>query len=313
MQLFDPLVADLGVFTTQDALASGLADRDITRAVRRGEWHRIRRGAFVAGPAWVAAEAETRHLMRAAAVHRSYGDRVAFSHVTAALLHGVAVWDVDLTRVHVTRLDGGAGRTEPDLVHHEGQCLAASDIGRVDGRLVTTAARAALETGLLVDTERSLVVLDSMLHRRLAGPGELGAAFDLLQHWPWARHLEIAVRMADGRAESPGESRVRWLFRIAGVPAPELQYKVFDSSGRLIGTTDFAWPKHRLLGEFDGQLKYGRLLKPGQEPGDVVFGEKRREDDLRDATRWGMVRFIWFDLDRPGLTSARIHRRLDAA
>ena len=40
----------------------------------------------------------------------------------------------------------------------------------------------------------------------------------------------------------------------------------------------------------------GRLLKPGQDPGDVVFAEKRREDAVRRTTNGIMVRF---DLERP--------------
>src|SRR3712207_8138753 len=32
---------------------------------------------------------------------------------------------------------------------------------------------------------------------------------------------------------------------------------------------------------FRSKVKYGRLLKPGQDPGDAVFEEKRREDAMR--------------------------------
>ena len=53
-----------------------------------------------------------------------------------------------------------------------------------------------------------------------------------------------------------------------------------------------------MLGEFDGRVKYGRLLRPGQEPGDAVFEEKRREDAIRDEG-WGVVRWVWSDLQVP--------------
>jgi hypothetical protein len=78
-----------------------------------------------------------------------------------------------------------------------------------------------------------------------------------------------------------------------GLPAPELQYEVFDNDGRLVGRTDFAWPAYRLFGEFDGQGKYLRNLKPGQSVADVVLAEKQREDRIRELTRWSFVRVTW--------------------
>ena len=92
-------------------------------------------------------------------------------------------------------------------------------------------------------------------------------------------------------------------------PGPELQYEVWDR-GRLVGRTDWAWPRRRGLGEFDGKSKYGRLLKEGQEPADAVFEEKRREDLLREATMAWMIRLIWSDLDRPDTTAARLRHLL---
>ena len=73
---------------------------------------------------------------------------------------------------------------------------------------------------------------------------------------------------------------------------PTLQYKVFDDSGRLIGIADFYWEEFRHLAEFDGFVKYQRLLRPGESPADVVFREKRREDAMRAGLR-GMTRLVW--------------------
>ncbi len=64
-----------------------------------------------------------------------------------------------------------------------------------------------------------------------------------------------------------------------------------------------------MLGEFDGRVKYGRLLRPRQDPGDVVFAEKRREDEMRDAG-WGVVRWVWADLADPDRLGARVRRAL---
>jgi hypothetical protein len=152
-----------------------------------------------------------------------------------------------------------------------------------------------------------------LLFQRLGSVHDLGSAYDVVQHWPGTQHLQVAVRMADHRAQSPGESRSRWLFFAEGIPAPELQFEVYDAAGMLVGTTDFAWRRHRLLGEFDGRSKYGRLLRPGQTPEEVVWAEKLREDALRRTTGFGMERLVWADLGRPRSTADRLRAMLRRA
>lgn len=49
-----------------------------------------------------------------------------------------------------------------------------------------------------------------------------------------------------------------------------------------------------MVGESDGRIKYGRMLKPGQKPEDVVYAEKLREDAIRaqDGVRT-VIRWTW--------------------
>jgi hypothetical protein len=235
--------------------------------------------------------------------------KVALSHVSAALEHGLLVWDVDLSLVHVTRLDGTAGRRDAGVLHHEGFTVT-DDLVDIGGRSVMNATRAALETASSTSAESGLVTLDSLLHSGKGSVAELEATFAAVEHWPDMRSVRLPMMMASAKPESVGESRSRWLFFTQNLPAPELQYPVHDDSGRLIGTTDFAWPAHRLLGEFDGKVKYGRLLRPGEKPEDAVFREKRREDRLCEQLGWRMVRLVWADLYHPTETAARVRRLL---
>ncbi|MFG1793893.1 hypothetical protein [Nocardia sp. NPDC049149] len=85
------------------------------------------------------------------------------------------------------------------------------------------------------------------------------------------------------------------MFHRNGLPLPLLQGEVHSAAGKFLGRVDFYDPEAGVVGEFDGRMKYGRLLKPGQEPGDAVFDEKRREDAIRD-TGLLMVRWTWTDL-----------------
>lgn len=308
----DPLrtiTAQSGFFTRAEAKNAGYADRQITQMVRRRAWHRIRRGAYVFTDEWARLDDVGRHRIRSSAVLRSLGDAVALSHVSGVVRHGIDCWNLPLERVHVTRLDGGPGRIEGDVVHHEGFCTD-DDVVMVANERVLRPERCVLEAASRSDAETAWCLLDSGLRAGGFDRPTLERAYAVMEHWPFMHRVAPFVPLADGRSGSVGETRGRWLFRCHGIPTPELQFEVRRADGSIAGITDWAWPECRAFGEFDGELKYGRLLRPGQEAGDVVFEEKRREDELRELTGLTMIRLIWSDYDRPMETVRRVQRVL---
>ena len=76
-----------------------------------------------------------------------------------------------------------------------------------------------------------------------------------------------------------------------GIPRPELQYEIWDGD-TFVARSDFAWPEYNLIGEFDGAIKYGKLLQPGETAVDVVMREKRRDENLRRMGFW-VVHWDW--------------------
>lgn len=99
---------------------------------------------------------------------------------------------------------------------------------------------------------------------------------------------------------------MRYLMWEYHLPEPTLQFAVTDRAGNLVGISDFAWEEQRLLGEFDGKLKYSQYLRVGETPADSVVREKLREDRMRETTGFSMVRFIWPDLYSRAQTAARL-------
>jgi hypothetical protein len=302
----DPLriiAAQHGVFLRREALDYGCTDKMLASLVRHGVLHRVRQGAYCFADAWATYSPEERHLVLARAVLRTTPGPVALSHTTALLAHGVAVWGADLRRVHVTRLDDGAGRLQPDVCHHVGW-FDPDDIIEVNGLPVTTVDRAVMEAATILDLESGIVSADSALNTRLTDPDALHARFRAMNRWTGSQRIHVVLMWMDGRAESVGETRGRILFKRQGIPTPELQFEVYDERGTLVAVTDFVWHEHRAFGEFDGKLKYTRLARPGELPGDVVFREKRREDLVRHLTGYGCGRMTWDDLQRPHQTAA---------
>lgn len=304
------LMRDTGVALRREMLERGANDKAIKASVRAGVLHRVRRGAYTTTDQWAEASSAERHRLMCVAALRVMPGRVALTHTSALIAHGINVWGADLSVVHVTRLDGACGRTCAGIRHHEGLVGEGDVVQTSSGLLATTPLRAVVEHASVSSVVSGLVSTDHALNLQLFDHDELSSFHGRVVHWPGMRQMQLVVRLADGRSESPGETRSRHLCWRCSLPAPQLQYEVFDSWGRLVGRTDFAWPAYGLLGEFDGRGKYLRSYKKGQSVADVVLAEKAREDRIREITRWTFIRITWPELARYGETAERIRRQL---
>lgn len=293
----------------QQLIDEGFNDRAIARRVKDGTWARPRRGAYVDGPAWRSLDDVQQHAIVARAVLLTARTDVALSHASALGEYGVPIWNVDLSEVHVTRLDGRAGRKEAGVRQHAG-ALRPDDWELRGGVPVTSATRLALDMTTLVDVETSLVIVNHLLNQKLTDPGRLEETRVFMDAWPNTLHSDVVLRLADGRIESVGESRCFHLCWRQGLPLPEPQYKIRDASGRVVARVDFAWPQLGVFLEFDGMVKYGKLLREGETASDVVVREKRREELICRLTGWRCIRLVWADLFTPEVTAARIREQL---
>lgn len=279
-------------------LADGLTDAELRGLRRRGALTVVRPGAYLHGPE--PDDAVAQHLLAVRAALPCLGPDTVVSHLSAAVVHGLPLWSVGLDRVHATRARVSGARVS-GVVHLHAAALAPEEVVLVDGAPVTSVARTVVDLGRTLPFERALVPADGALYRRLVAPQALLDALERGARRPHNAAARRMVEFADGAAESPGETRSRVAIHRAGLPAPILQHVV----GRK--RCDFYWEEYATVGEFDGRVKYGRLLRPGQEPGDAVFAEKRREDELRDHGR-EVARWVWDELDPFDTAASRIWR-----
>ncbi|CAA9217064.1 MAG: hypothetical protein AVDCRST_MAG57-383 [uncultured Blastococcus sp.] len=290
----------------RQAVREGWSDDELGRLVRAGSLVRLRRGAYVDGT--LPADAAATHRLLVHATLAGLRRPAVVSHQSAAVLLGLPLWDVPLDRVHVTRRPDAWNATGRVLCCHVAR-LRDDELVEVDGLLVTGPVRTALDLARSLPHEAAVVALDAALRIGLLSLETLRTRLFDIAGTRGSRSAARAVQFADGRSESVGESRSRVILDRWKLAPSALQFEVRSADGGLVGRTDFAWEEQRLLGEFDGRVKYGRLLRPGQEPGDAVFEEKRREDAVRDEG-WGVVRWVWSDLARPDRLAARVRRRL---
>lgn len=289
---------------TGDAVLGGLTFDELDQMTRKGELRRVRRGAY-AGVPDEPPDAAAQHRTLIEATLRQTPVPAVVSHISAAVLHGLPCFPDQLSRVHLTR-DRPGGGTVRRYVHLHAASLPRIDVCEIEGWSVTSLARTVVDLCRTLSMQRAVAIGDAALALGLPDT-ELAAVAAQCFGWPGMAAARRAIEFLDLRSESVGESVSRVVLHEAGVAPPQPQFVVSDQHGAFVGRSDFGWSEFRTLGEFDGLWKYGRLLKPGQTPGDAMVEEKRREDALRDLG-WEVVRWIWADLRHPDRLVERLER-----
>ncbi len=296
-----------GWFSRQDVMAAGYSPSELQLRVRRGRWLRLSRDVYVEPADWPAYEtpwdrARRTHLLAIRAVVGRFGPDVVVSHQSAAVLHGLPLWGLDLSRVHVTR-PSRRTRSERTVIVHR-SALEDEETTLTDGIRVTTVARSVTETAAASTYEIGVVLADAALHQRLVSADELVATADRFPQWAGSPAARAAVRFADGLSESVGESRLRVVMDNGDLPKPSLQALIHNEHGEVVARADFLLAR-TLVVEFDGEHKYGGSP-------DAVLAEKWREDRIR-ACGYRVARVGWSDLDHPARTTARLWAALDGS
>lgn len=276
-------IARDGVFSTADARVVGLGTRQLQSLARDGACTALTRGWWATG---VPEDAMGRHRLAATALRRHFSGRAWVSHYSALALKHLPVDDADLGRVHLTRTTDRQSRRQPTFTLHP---AIGGDTGE-QGRL----SAAIVQSGAVTTAVAALCAADAALARGLVSRQSLGEALRACDGHPRTAATRALLAHADGRHESPGETRTAVLLRHLGLAAtPQVQIRRDGVRYRV----DFLLEGAPVVIEFDGRVKYGS--------GDDVFAEKVREDRLRS---WGyeVVRLTWADLSRPDRVAALV-------
>ncbi len=291
----------------RDLLAAGWTEGEVADRLRSGTLLRVRPGAYCS-PEPV--DARGRHRRAVLAALAAVADDAVVCDISVAALHGLPLWRVALDRVHVSRQRRTGGRLGR-LVDVHPAPLEGDEVTEVVGQRVTSVARTVVDVARRLPWEQAVVVADGALHTGRVTVDELAGALARAAHRRGAPAARRSIAFADARSESVGESRSRVAVHRAGLPAPVPQWAVRGPGG-FVARADLGWPERRTVGEFDGRVEHGRLLRPGQSAGDAVVAEKIREDRLRDEDL-RVVRWTWDELAHFDVVAARLHRAFSRA
>lgn len=282
-----PAELTTGVFTVADARRAGLTWKQLQSAT----WRRVGDGLYM----W--AKLGESPMLLLAAIQRDLPAVAAFSGRTAAWLHGL---DLPLDGPIEVTVPPSCGISARAGTSVRRAALPECDVVERRGVRATSALRTVADLARRLPLVEAVVVADMALRQRLV---DLEALTSYVAARPrrWGiAHLRRVAELAEPRAESPMETRLRMLLVLAGLPRPEAQVPLHDDSGRFLGRPDLYYPGPRVALEYDGSTHRDSLVQ-----------DNRRQNRLLNAGV-RLLRFTAADLrSTPDLTIAQVRRALD--
>ncbi|WP_047869046.1 hypothetical protein [Nocardiopsis sp. RV163] len=282
-----------GVLSWHQARAHGLRQGDIRCLLRSGQWERPYRQVYSVRSLLPPSASPDRLRSKVMAAQLALGPRSFAGGETATRLwdmQGLPPWDGH--EIHMVIPALGAQRHVTGVTLHSWDVLPeeVTETGR--GIRTTRPGRTLRDTLLRVGRDTAVCLMDSALNRGLVRREEFGE----LERANQGRRGCVNVRrwwaLADARAQSALETRVRLVCVDGGLPPDELQRRFTDGWGRTIAVVDFWWEGPGLIGEADG-------LGPHGLP-QILARDRERQNALQ---RWHpgvrIARFTWQDLERP--------------
>lgn len=262
------------------------------RQLQSTAWRRLMRGVYVHE------SVEITSAVRLDAARLVMPKDAVACGLLAAWLHGAwrpapgRVVPLDLTRPVLSSGTGFAGlnrrrltlRGTPDwgggLVGHS---EIDGDVVERDGVLLTSPLRTCFDLMRERRLVEAVVVADAFLW-------EIGLSRVLLaiyvadrRRWPGVRLVRIAVDLCRENVWSPGETRLRMIYVLAGLPEPWVNVPVLDADGVVIGIPDLRIPGHPVGSEYDGGY---------HDEDDQPSLDRRRQNRL---TTMGSIQLLRYD------------------
>ncbi len=283
-------------------LDAGTSARAISARVRSGELGIVRRGWFAdaasVGDLWP----ESRHLLHVMAVARDGQGHGVVSHLSAAAVHGLPLYRLRPSRVHLTTDAPTRIASGPDVFRHVSP-LPPPDVTTVDGIMCTTLERTVFDCVRTLPLEAAVSIADAAERSyafrgrewdqdaadlwRDAMQGRVGRASGARG----IRAARFVTDFADGKAQLPLESVSRLQLHRLGFRSMRLQVPVPAPDGGWY-FVDLGLSDIETFGECDGEAKYrDEAMRSGRSLEQVLLDEKSREDWIRGTTGWRMIRW----------------------
>jgi len=214
-----------------------------------------------------------------------------FACSTAAWMHGLDIRSIE--RLEIMLPPTCTVRSCVGVIVRRSR-LTSGETVAVNGLPATVVHRTLRDLCLYREPIDALVAIDTAIQRKLTDKTNLlrdpVAAMGRRGSARFRRLVGLGAP-----AESPMETRLRWLLVSAGLPPPEVQVDLHDDDGDFLGRADLYYRQARLVIEYDGGNHRERLVS-----------DNRRQNLLINAG-YRILRFTAADISgRAELVAAQV-------
>ncbi|HKV18925.1 MAG TPA: hypothetical protein VJR50_07810 [Mycobacterium sp.] len=241
----------------------------------------------------VSADTEVTAVIRAKAAWLWSGRKGVVAGQSAAALHG-AKW-VDARRPAELLW---SNRRPPRGIRTWSDRFADDEIECVDGVLVTTPARTALDIAARYPLGRAVAAIDALARKKHLKIADVELLAEKYRGRRGIRQARTVLDLVDPGAESPQETWLRLMVIRNNFPRPQTQIPVYDEFGALVAVFDLGWEDKLIAMDYEGE--HHRLTRR-------VFNHDIRKAEAVAELGWTDIRVTAED------SEGGIIRRLSAA
>lgn len=260
-----------------------------SRAVRTGELRRVDRGVYAPADLWRALAPWERYLARVHAVALVH-PKAVFVLESGLALRGLPVFG-EPPDVHVLVARPEKSRVARGVRVHSAERMPQCE--QVAGIHVATAAELAIDVIRARHPAIGLAVAGAVLRQDPSlTRGELAALCATRASPRGIRTAEWVLARATSVPESPLENVSLAVLEWLGFPSPQLQ-TWFRGSDLDDDRVDFWWPRWRVAGEADGDIKYSGALGDAR---DALRARNVRDARLASRGVRATAHWTWRDV-----------------
>lgn len=265
-----------GIFSTQEAVALGLAKATLSRRVTDGIFVRIAPGVLALPGTATRPDIEMRAAMKTLGA--------VVSHQSAARIHGLQ--PIEDSPPNVTVSHRGT-HTFPGVIVHQSTDLLDEHVMEIADMRVTTPPRTIVDLSKVYSARRLERIVENAL---IAGKVDLDDLVELTT--ALSRRGKVGIKRmrrvienltGNALSESELERLLIELIVNAGLPEPVKQFHA-PWLKRLNGRVDLAYPMYKILIEGDSRRWHGTF---------DAFESDRTRDNAAQIAGWIILRITW--------------------